>query len=282
MIGFIGSVFSPWYRWSGRRDPANHCCLNVVTYGRGGRWTMTDRGRSALKLSPERIDIGPSAMEWSANRLIVSIDEMSTPHGQRIRGEVEITPSGVTGVEMPLTSDGAHVWRPFAPRAKIDVRLNRPGWTWTGEGYFDANFGTRALEADFSYWSWGRFPVGDGAACFYDATRRDGTRLHTAIGFDAQGLPQTIPEPPAATLPRSLWAVGRVTRADPGHQPRQVMNMLDAPFYNRAAVRTRINGEDSLGIYEALDLDRFRGPWLMPMLAVRVPRRAHWPAGKLP
>ena len=48
VIGFIGSVFSPWYRWSGRRDPENHVCLNVATYGPGGRFTMTDRGRAAL------------------------------------------------------------------------------------------------------------------------------------------------------------------------------------------------------------------------------------------
>ena len=49
VIGFTGSVFSPWYAWSGRRDPANHCCLNVVTCGPGGRFTMTDRGHSALR-----------------------------------------------------------------------------------------------------------------------------------------------------------------------------------------------------------------------------------------
>ena len=40
VIAFIGSVFSPWYRWSGRRDPANHCCINVATYGPGGPFTM--------------------------------------------------------------------------------------------------------------------------------------------------------------------------------------------------------------------------------------------------
>jgi hypothetical protein len=44
VIGFIGSVFSPWYAWSGRGDPGNHCCINVATYGRGGRFAMTDRG----------------------------------------------------------------------------------------------------------------------------------------------------------------------------------------------------------------------------------------------
>jgi carotenoid 1,2-hydratase len=33
------------------------------------------------------------------------------------------------------------------------------GHRWEGHGYFDANFGTRALEADFAYWTWGRFPA---------------------------------------------------------------------------------------------------------------------------
>ena len=49
------------------------------------------------------------------------------------------------------------------------------------------------------------------------------------------------------------------------------------PYNWATPLRTRLNGEDTLGIYEALDLNRFRGPWLMPMLAVRVPRRARWP-----
>ena len=83
--------------------------------------------------------------------------------------------------------------------------------------------------------------------------------------------------PPKARLPRPGWMVRRETRADAGYQPRQVKAMLDAPFYNRAAVQTQINGEETVGVFEALDLDRFRGPWLMPMLAVRVPRRRGWP-----
>jgi carotenoid 1,2-hydratase len=277
IIGFIGSVFSPWYRWSGRRNPANHCCLNVVTYGRGGRWTMTDRGADALGLSADRLQIGPSAMVWDGDRLIVEIDEMSTPHAQRVRGRVTVTPSALTQVELPLTEDGGHIWRPFAPKSDIKVELNRPGWTWEGHGYFDANFGVRALEADFDYWTWGRFPLSDGAACFYDATRRDGTELSVAVGFAEDGSVKPLHQPPKARLRRPGWMVRRETRADAGYRPRQVKAMLDAPFYNRSAVRTKINGEETVGVHEALDLNRFRGPWLMPMLAVRVPRRPGWP-----
>ena len=57
---------------------------------------------------------------------------------------------------------------------------------------------------------------------------------------------------------------------------QRVKPMLDAPFYCRSAVRTVIEGEESVGVHEALDLDRFRSPLLKPMLAVRVPRRARW------
>ncbi|MEJ6389937.1 carotenoid 1,2-hydratase [Gymnodinialimonas ulvae] len=276
IIGFIGSVFSPWYRWSGRENPANHCCLNVVTYGRGGRWTMTDRGEEALGLSRDRLQIGPSAMVWKGDRLEVQIDEMSTPHAQKVSGTVTVHPSALTDREMLLSEDGAHVWRPFAPTARIEVDLNRAGWKWSGHGYFDANFGTRALEADFNYWTWGRFPLRDGSACFYDLERRDGTTLATGVGFASDGTPHAIKMPPKQRLNRPLWMVRRETRADADFRPHQVKAMLDAPFYNRSAIKTKINGEETVGVYEALDLDRFRGPWLMPMLAVRVPRRRRW------
>jgi len=59
--------------------------------------------------------------------------------------------------------------------------------------------------------------------------------------------------------------------------PRQTKMMLDAPFYCRAGVRTKINGETSDGVHEALDLNRFRSKLIKPMLAVKVPRRPGWP-----
>ncbi|MEL7097719.1 MAG: carotenoid 1,2-hydratase [Pseudomonadota bacterium] len=277
VIGFIGSVFSPWYRWSGRKSPQNHVCINVATYGPGGRFTMTDRGRSALRQTASRLEVGPSMMRWEDDRLIIDIDEISSPPLiNRIRGQIVITPSALTSVELALTPDHAHVWRPFAPRSRISVEIDRPGWQWEGEGYFDANFGTRALEEDFSYWTWGRYPKGDGATCFYDATRLDGSELAAAFHFGPCGKAEVIDLPPKAPMRRSLWTVRRETRADAGYKPRQVQAMLDAPFYTRAAVRTQLDGEETVGVHEALDLRRFRSPLLKPMLAVRVPRRARW------
>ncbi|MEL6101203.1 MAG: carotenoid 1,2-hydratase [Pseudomonadota bacterium] len=277
VIGFIGSVFSPWYRWSGRKNPQNHVCINVATYGPGGRFTMTDRGASALRQTASRLEVGPSMLRWMGDTLVIDVDEWSSwPWVNRIRGQIRIVPTAITEVELPLTKDDSHIWRPFAPRSKIEVDIDRPGWQWDGEGYFDANFGTRALEEDFGYWTWGRFPTGEGATCFYDAERLDGSHLAAGFQFDASGTAQTVTLPPKARLPRSLWAVRRETRADHGFHPRQARPMLDAPFYTRSAVTTRLDGQETTGVHEALDLRRFRSPLLKPMLAVRVPRKAGW------
>ena len=276
VIAFIGSVFSPWYRWSGRRDPDNHCCINVATYGRGGRFAMTDRGRSALRQSETTFTVGPSSLVWRDGRLVIDIDEVSSlPLISRMRGQIVVTPEGVTDVELPLTPEGTHVWRPFAPTSRIEVDLG-PGWQWSGHGYFDANFGTRALEQDFDYWTWARYPVDGGSVCFYDAVRRDGTELAVGLKFAASGEILPFEGPPPTPMARSLWMVKRETRADAGVRPKQVKAMLDAPFYTRSVVETVIDGELTQGVHEALDLNRFRGPWLMPMLAVRVPRRRRW------
>ncbi|WP_299146387.1 carotenoid 1,2-hydratase [uncultured Tateyamaria sp.] len=277
VIGFIGSVFSPWYKWSGRKNPQNHVCINVATYGPGGRFTMTDRGQSALRQTASRFEVGPSRMRWQGGQLIIDINEVSSPPLiSRITGQITITPSALTSVELPLTPDGAHIWRPFAPRSRIDVQIDRKGWQWQGEGYFDANFGTRALEDDFSYWTWGRYPTGTGATCFYDATRLDGSELASGFAFDDSGAATEIPLPPKSPMRRSLWAVRRETRGDAGTRARQVQNMLDAPFYSRSAVETTLNGTRTTGVHEALDLTRFRSPLIKPMLAVRVPRRRNW------
>ena len=276
VIAFIGSVFSPWYRWSGRKSPENHCCINVATYGPGGRFTMTDRGRDALRQTVDSFTVGPSSLTWQNGRLFIDVNEISSlPLVSRVRGQIVLTPSGLTDVELPLTDAGTHVWRPFSPTARIDVDLGK-GWQWSGHGYFDANFGTRALEQDFDYWTWGRFPVDGGSVCFYDAIRRDGSDLAVGVGFRDDGTRFDVAVPPKTRVARSLWAVRRETRADRGYQPRQVKAMLDAPFYTRSVVRTQIDGFETEGVHEALDLNRFRGPWLMPMLAVRVPRRAGW------
>lgn len=269
-------MFSPWYRWSGRRDPQNHCCINVATYGPQGRFTMTDRGRPALRQSRDVLQVGPSHMHWQGDKLVIELNEISSPPiVGRVRGRIVLHPEALFGTPFQLDDAGRHHWQPFAPIARIEVDI-APGHRWQGHGYFDANYGSAALEADFNYWTWGRFPTAGGATCFYDAELRDGSARAQALRFTADGRTEQIEAPPRAALPRSLWAVRRETRADPGYRPAQVLAMLDAPFYTRSAVRTQIEGCESVGVHEALDLRRYAQPLLKPMLAVRVPRRRNW------
>lgn len=238
---------------------------------------MTDRGRAALRQTPDQLTVGPSSMRWDGGKLIIEVDEISGPPViSRVRGTITVTPHAITSVELALTPDGSHIWRPFAPISDIDVQLEAPGWQWSGHGYFDANFGTRALEQDFSFWTWGRYPTATGATCIYDAERRDGSTLDMAIDFDTAGHASIGSAPPSVRFKNSNWQLRRETRADAGHTPRQVLPMLDAPFYSRSAVQTVLNGETVTGVHEALDLDRFASPFIKPMLAFRVPRRANW------
>lgn len=271
VIAFIGSVFSPWYRWSGRGDPENHACFHVATFGPGGRWSMTDRGRGALRRDEGSLAIGASSMRWDGARLHVEVDELTWPRLGRLRGTVTVTPRAVTEVELALTPDRGHVWRPFAPSAHVAVDLGRDG-RWEGHGYLDGNFGARPLEADFDRWCWGRFPVPGGARVFYEAELRAGGETRLAARFSEDGSVAEEPLPPVAPMRRSLWGVRRETRSDAGQRARQTRGMLDAPFYTRAAVETTLDGARVEGVHEALDLRRFRQGWLMPMIALRVPR----------
>lgn len=277
VIGFIGSVFSPWYGWSGRHDPANHCCINVVTSGLTGRFTMTDRGRQALRQTRDRFEVGPSSLNWTGKELIIDINEWGAlPLALPLRGQIVLTPAAVTQSEVALTPDARHIWRPFAPIAHISVDFG-PTNRWEGHGYFDANHGTRPLESDFHAWTWGRFPLKERTVCFYDALRRSGDKLALGVEIDRDGQLREIAPPPLTPMPRTIWALKRESRADIGTRPQQKLSLLEAPFYSRAVVETQIDGEKSLGMHEALDLKRFRFPLLKPMLAVRVPRRAKWP-----
>jgi carotenoid 1,2-hydratase len=277
VIAFIGSVFSPWYAWSGRRNPENHVCINVATYGPQPRFAMTDRGSAALRQTADSFTVGPSSLRWEQGVLVIDVNEIGAlPRVGPLRGQIRLHPDAITGIEAALTPEGTHIWRPFAPSARIEVDLS-PGHRWSGHGYFDANFGTRALEADFATWTWGRFPLPGGrAACFYDATRRDGSTLGLALRFGADGHAEAFAPPPVAALPRTVWGLPRTTRADAGFAPVQRLTMLEAPFYSRSMVQTRIDGQHSAGVHEALDLRRFSHPFIKLMLALRVPRRAGW------
>lgn len=274
IIAFIGSVFSPYYAWSGWADPYRHCAVNVALYGpRGARWAMTERGRASLERSRDTLTIGPSALQWRNGALVIRVDEISAPVPKRIRGEIVIEPQAVNLQEFTLESQGSHLWRPIAPLARASVDLEAPDLRWRGHAYLDTNTGDEPLEKAFSSWTWSRARLADGAAIFYDAERRREAPLSLALRFDNAGAPMALEPPPFATLPKTRWAMPRRARAANG-RAQALRSFEDTPFYARTLIASRFDGAPVEWVHESLSLDRFANPVVRLMLPFRMPRRA--------
>jgi carotenoid 1,2-hydratase len=276
MIAFIGSVFSPYYAWSGWRDPAQHCAINVALYRMdakpGGRWAMTERGARGLIRDARSFQVGPSRLDWDGTALTASIHEITAPIPSRLKGVIRVVPEVRTETEVLLDPAGRHVWRPLAPRARVELTFNAPALHWAGDGYFDANHGDEPLERGFVRWHWGRAHRADDVALFYDVDLRGGGHDAFALSVDGNGAVSLAPAVPVAGLPRGFWGVSRQGWSDPGHAPRIHRTLEDAPFYLRSAVRARLGGADALMMHESLDLDRLRNPVVRAMLPFRMPR----------
>ncbi len=275
MIAFIGSVFSPYYHWSGYRDPENHVAINIALYGeQGGRWAMTERRRAALSRGETHFQVGPSSLHWDGEGLRVEIDETCAPLPKPIRGRFRLIPEALNTRAFDLDSAARHRWWPIAPLSRIEVEMARPRLSWRGSGYFDSNGGGEPMQNAFVRWDWSRADLGNGeAAALYDVTARHGDDRLLALRFDRGGDGRDFEAPPRAPLPTSGWKVARGTRADPGGRPRIVETLEDAPFYARSLIETRLLGQTAPAVHESLDLDRLRTRWVWPMLPFRMPRR---------
>ena len=269
-------MFSPYYAWARRRgggDPLDHCAVNVALHGpRGRRWAFTERGRAAVRRGPGWLGIGPSALSWDGDSLLIELDERAALSPARIRGTVRVRPQALTGHTELLDAAGRHRWSPLAPSAQVEVALRHPEARWSGAGYFDSNAGDRPLEDDFTTWHWSRAGLRRGAAVFYDVARRDGGSLAVALRVDPSGAVAAIAPPPAAALPASRWGLARRTRVDAGHAASVARSLLDAPFYARSVLATHVLGEAATAMHESLSMDRFRAPWVQAMLPFRAPR----------
>jgi carotenoid 1,2-hydratase len=131
IIAFLGSVFSPWYAWARRRpggaDPMEHCAINVALYGERGRWAMTERPAAAVERGPDHLRIGPSALHWDGDSLLVSVKEVAAPVPKRLRGEIRLRPAAaINGRGFILDPAGRHRWQPIAPAARVEVAMEQP------------------------------------------------------------------------------------------------------------------------------------------------------------
>jgi carotenoid 1,2-hydratase len=225
-----------------------------------------------VRRSAGTLAIGPSALEWDGNALVIRIDEVTAPLPSRLRGVVRVHPAALVARTFVLDAAGAHRWRPVAPCARVEVALERPALAWSGEGYLDSNVGDESLEDAFAGWTWSRARVRNGTAVLYDVVRRRGEPFSLALGFDARGGLLPFDAPPAVSLPRTRWRLARETRSDPGSQCTVVETLEDTPFYARSVVAARLAGEPVTAVHESLSLDRFGSRWVQLLLPFRTPR----------
>jgi carotenoid 1,2-hydratase len=278
VIAFVGSVFSPYYAEARRRggaDPDDHCALNVAVYGEHGkRWSMTERGGGAIRRTPDRFVVGPSAVAWQAGTLTLHIDEIAVPWPRRIRGEVRLRADALFEHPVALDAAGRHHWTALAPCARVEVELEAPARRWSGHGYFDMNAGNEPLEDGFASWHWSRSTLADGStAVLYEVQRRAGDREGFGLRFDRGGTVHAFEPPAPAVLPGTGWGIARGTRADDAARARVRRTLEDTPFYARSVLSSRLLGEEVTAVHESLSLDRFRTRWVQALLPFRMPRR---------
>lgn len=281
VIGFVGSVFSPYYAWArgrhgGVADPLDHCAINVALYGPArslSRWAMTERRRASVQRDAASLQVGASRMHWEGDALVIDIDERTAPLPSRLRGRVRVHPRALANRSFALDAAGRHRWQPIAPSARVEVAFEQPACGWHGTGYIDANTGDRPLEADFAHWSWSRSARSQGrSAVLYEVARRDGSTALLALGFDVHGEASGFDAPPPAALARSGWRLDRPTRCDAGAVPALRRTFEDAPFYARSLIETTLQGERAPAVHESLSLTRLDTPWCRAMLPFRMPR----------
>lgn len=276
LIAFIGSVFSPYYAWArarGRGDPRSYCAINVALYGPKGRWSMTERGRSAVTVDHSSLRIGPSGLHWNGQALDIHLHEWAFPLVRPIRGRIRIEPSIVYNRGLDLDADGHHRWTPVWPAARVEVELQTPAIRWSGAGYFDHNTGSEPLERRFDSWTWSRAMTSSGPVVLYDTQDRHGQSTALALHFDRQGGCHEISSPALLSLPRSRWGITRPTRSEDG-SARVEATWEDTPFYARSLIRSCLLGQRVTAVHESLSLARFAAFWVQLMLPFRMPRRS--------
>ena len=271
----MGSVFSPYYKRSGRGDPLNHSCLNVALYGPNARWVMTERPRQCVEQGKRELTIGPSHIEWDGDALVVHIEERDTrlfnPFRRPVRGKVRVSPEALNPAAFALDGNENHIWHCMAPRARIEVEMDEPGLSWSGKGYFDHNRGSEPLEDGFRVWHWSRAHMRQGSVVCYEGERRDGSLFASAIRFNAAGIPEEAELPSMADLPPSKWRIDRRTRSEIGLAKVQ-RTWEDTPFYSRSELTSQLYGEQVVAVQESLDMRRFSNQLVQFMLPYRMPR----------
>ncbi|MGL4442690.1 MAG: hydratase [Alsobacter sp.] len=268
-------MFSPYYHWAGRREPEDHCAVNVALYGPGvGRWSMSERGRSRLWRDQDTLSIGPSVLRRDGDAFVIDVAEVAVPIPRPLRGRIRLSPHGLADRAYAIDGKGRHRWMPLAPSCAVEVDFAEPSCRWRGHGYVDTNAGDEPVADAFTSWDWSRADLGaDGSAVLYDVIEKDGSTRSIAARYDRNGVAEDFAPPPRVTLPRTRWLLPRRTQAEPGGAVRVARTLEDTPFYARSELETRLFGRQVAAVHESLSVGRLDTPVVRMMLPFRMPRR---------
>jgi carotenoid 1,2-hydratase len=272
IIGFVGSVFSPYYaraRRNGKGYPDNHCAINVALYGKQRRWAMTERGSAHVMRDAQHFKVGPSSMTWNGGDLTIDIRERCSPLPYVLRGVVRLSARTFYNAPVQLDATGQHQWQAVAPHGRVSVQMEAPNLSWEGPAYHDMNWGDEPLESGFRNWTWARANTRSGTEVLYDVERSNGSRFSFGRCFNA-GEVTARPVPQSHPLKRGFWGMSRSVNSE---APPQLMSTLeDAPFYTRNHVGLTLDGQRCEAFHESLSLDRFKQPIVQAMLPFKMPR----------
>lgn len=276
LIAFVGSVFSPYYAFSGRHSPDNHTSVNVALYGPRGRWSMTERGIEKTTRDQVSFVVGSNAIRRRPNELSISIDDIAAPIPLKMKGNIRVHFDNIGETTYIIDRHGNHLWTPLAPTTRVEVDFSHPNVQWSGDGYLDTNQGTTPLEQEFLYWDWSRTPIGDGkTVILYNTDFWDGDQLSAGYIIDRNGETEDITPSVNAPLPSTpIWRIARRTRQMTGPQARVVKTFEDTPFYSRSLVETSLLGARHRGFHETFSGPRLRNPVVKSLLPFRMPRLA--------
>lgn len=278
-IVFVGSVFSPWYRFARRRGPTPalaHPAINLALYGPAARWCMTERDAGAVRADGASLAIGASTMRIGGGTLALELVERGAPLPRSLRGTIEVdVPEAPAVPPLALDRAGLHEWQPIAPQTRIRVRMDDPGLSWDGIAYVDTNRGAVPLEDSFRTWHWSRAHAVDGSTRVrYDVIERDGAESSRTLDIDAAGALVDGPPGTPHRLARTRWfGMPRPTRLSDGAEAEALETLENAPFYSRSRFVERIGTERRNVVHESLDMDRFVHPLVQCLLPFRTPRR---------
>lgn len=274
VIALLGNPFSPRYaraRELGVASSLDHCAMNVAVDAPGlSRWALTERSRSAVARERHRLTIGASAMRRRADgSVVVDIDERCAPWRKRLRGRITLHPRLELATTIALDGEGAHVWSPRIPLARVEVDLVEPRLSFTGNGYLDENAGDTPLESAFSRWSWSRVASEEEVAIAYDVHLANGRSLSHGMRIDDRGA-RRFDGGRVVDLARTRFALPRTARVEDDASCRIVRTLEDGPFYARSVIETSIGGRPACGVHEMVSLDRFASRWVRFLLPFRM------------